>query len=72
MSFHTVTTIEETYKGWTVRLEYRPGYGHSWVAWKDGQLLESTSGYLQSHEQSRQNAHWTIDQYEAARRIDNA
>jgi hypothetical protein len=55
-----------------VRLEYRLGYGHSWVAWKDGQLLESTSGYLQSHEQSRQNAHWTIDQYEAARRIDNA
>ena len=61
-----VSTTEEAYRGWTVRLEYRAGYGYSWVAWKaPQQRLESYGGYLESRAQSRHNAHWVIDRYEA-------
>ena len=65
MPYSTVGILEETYKDWTLRLEFRAGYGYSWVAWKNRQMLESQGGYLASYDQARHNAHWVIDKHEA-------
>ena len=70
MPYTIVTPHAYNYKGWTIRHEHRACYGYPWIAWKDGPMLESYGGYLESLDQARHNARWGIDTHEAAQRAD--
>ena len=72
MPYSTLGIIEETYRGWTIRLVHRAGYGYVWAAWKNRQMLKSTRDFLTSYDQARHYAHQEIDKCESADTSDDA